>query len=486
MALNRCSAMPDDSARENRPLAVDLDGTLLKTDLLVESFLGLLKHNFLLIFFVPWWLLRGKAYLKERIAQRVDIDVEALPYQFEFLSFLVAEHAKGRKLILATASHRRYADAVARHLGIFERVIATEYPVNRSGREKLQYLVQRYGEKGFDYAGNARIDLNIWPHAQKAILVNPDWGVRAAAQRCADVANVFADPPGGLAVYLRALRLHQWVKNVLVFVPILAAHRIFSSADLWNTTLAFLAFCLTASGAYLLNDLLDLDADRKHPRKRNRPFASGDVPVIHGLLLAPLLLVVAAGISAALSPYFAGVLALYYGITLTYSLKLKGHAMLDVMVLAGLYTLRIIAGSLAVEAMPSFWLLGFSMFIFLSLALVKRYSELLTMSRAGRDKATGRGYQVGDLIVLMAAGLSSGYLAVMVLALYINSPQVQVLYSRPEALWLVCPLALYWISRIWMITHRGDMHDDPIVFTFRDLPSLLIGVICAGIGLVAA
>ncbi|MFM8333617.1 MAG: UbiA family prenyltransferase, partial [Candidatus Methylumidiphilus sp.] len=467
------------------PLAVDLDGTLIKTDILVESFILLVKRHFWKAFLIPLWLTRGKAYLKEQIALCVDIDAKHLPYHAEFLGFLVAEHEKGRKLVLATASHRRLAAPIATHLGIFDAVLATEYPDNLSGAKKRDRLIEQFGEKGFDYAGNGLPDLKIWPHSRKAILVSPNAGVEKKLRAMASPDRVFPKTANKAAASIRALRPHQWVKNTLIFVPLLAAHLLSDQAAILHTLLAFMAFCCAASSAYILNDLLDLSADREHPRKRNRPFASGQIQATSGFLMALVLFASAFGIASALPGYFLAISGIYYIITLAYSFKLKTYAMLDVLSLAGLYTLRIIAGAAAIPSMPSFWLLAFSMFMFLSLALVKRYSELLTMRHEGKEKTAGRGYQTGDLIVLMSAGLASGYLAVLVLAMYINSPQVQILYKLPEAIWIICPIMLYWISRIWMITHRGDMPDDPIVFTFRDKVSLIIGVVCAGVMLVA-
>lgn len=471
----------DEESTESFPLVVDLDGTLIKTDLLVESFLVLVKRHFGLIFLVPFWLVRGKAYLKEEIAKRVDLDPRYLPYHTEFLAYLTAEYESGRKLVLATASHTLLAQPVANHLNIFAEVLATRHSDNLSGSKKLEALLGRYGEKGFDYAGNAQVDLKIWPHARKSILVNPHRGVERKLRSFTQPDGLFISPTQKLGSLFRAIRPYQWVKNTLILVPMLAAHSMSDRSIVLHTLLAFMAFCCAASSAYLFNDLLDLSADREHPRKRNRPFASGQLSAIHGVIIASTLLWGAAVIATLLPQSFAIILALYYALTLAYSFKLKTYAMLDVLSLAGLYTLRIIAGAAAIPSMPSFWLLAFSMFIFLSLALVKRYSELLTIMREGKIKTTGRGYQIDDLIVLMSAGIASGYLAVLVLALYINSPQVQVLYSRPETLWILCPITLYWISRIWMITHRGNMHDDPIVFTFGDKASLFICLFCIGV-----
>jgi 4-hydroxybenzoate polyprenyltransferase len=467
------------------PLAVDLDGTLIKSDCFLESLLGLLKVNFLWLFVVPGWLARGKAYLKQQIAERVTLNPKLLPYQTDFLEFLKEERAKGRELVLATAAYRNHAESIADYLGIFDKVIATEYPENLSGERKLRRLLDLYGDKGFDYAGNARVDLRIWPWARAGIVVNPESGVLNPARKETQVLEVFRDSTGGLPAYIKAIRIHQWVKNVLIFVPLLSGHLVFDHTALINSLAAFVAFGLAASSAYVLNDLFDLEADRAHPRKRKRPFASGRLSIFHGLILAPALLLMAAAIATMLPTYFGWVLAVYYVTTLLYTFKLKRYATLDILALAGLYTLRIIAGAAAIGIMPSFWLLAFSMFVFLSLAQIKRSSELLTLQREGRIDVAGRGYIIDDLAVVMASGLASGYAAVLVLALYINSPQIQVLYKHAEFVWLLCPLMLYWINRMWMITHRGDMHDDPIVFAFRDRTGLLLGFLAAIVLLLA-
>lgn len=462
-------------------LVVDLDGTLIKTDLLVETSLALLKRDPSSLPLLAVWLARGKANLKEQIAKRAEIDAVSLPYNREFLDFLRAEHAAGRKIWLATASHRKLAEQVAAHLGIFDRVLATENGRNLSGRAKLDALVSQLGANGFDYAGNSLVDIRIWPQARRALVVNPERGVETAATRRFTVERVFPREKTRWSTYLRAIRLQQWVKNVLIFVPLLLAHRVHEMPLLFNGAIAFLAFGMTASSAYVLNDLLDLTADRHHPRKRHRPFASGDLAPSAGFWLVPSLLVGAGVLAMLLPAAFSLVLIVYFAGTLAYSFQLKHHVMLDVMTLAGLYTLRLIAGVVAASVAPTFWLLAFSVFIFLSLALVKRHSELRVMQREGKQEARGRGYQVGDLTILSAAGIASGYLAVLVLALYVNSPEVLRLYRTPEAIWLLCFLLLYWVSRMWMITHRGDMHDDPIVFALTDGPSLVIGVLAGAI-----
>lgn len=462
-------------------LIVDLDGTLIKTDLLFETALGLVKRSPLSLPLLAVWLVNGKANLKERIAERVEIDVATLPYNEEFLGFLRAEHAAGRIIWLATASHRKFADQIAAHLGIFDRVLATEKDRNLSGKAKLDALVSSLGPRGFDYAGNALVDLRIWPQARNAIIVHPEPGVEKAAAGRFTVEKVFHRQKVTWLTYLRAIRIQQWVKNLLVFIPLLLAHRAQELPLLFNCVIAFLAFGLAASSAYMVNDLLDLAADRRHPRKRHRPFASGDLPPSTALWLVPALLAGAGAFATLLPGAFTLVLLTYFAGTLAYSVRLKRHAMMDVMTLAGLYTLRVVAGLVAISTIWSFWLLAFSVFIFLSLALIKRYSELKIMQREGRQEAAGRGYQVDDLSILATAGIASGYMAALVLALYVNSPEVLRLYLTPEAIWLVCFLLLYWISRMWMMTHRGDVHDDPIVFALSDGPSYVIGAVAVAI-----
>jgi 4-hydroxybenzoate polyprenyltransferase len=329
------------------------------------------------------------------------------------------------------------------------------------------------------------VDLRIWPHARRALLVSPAPGVQSAFTDARKIDKVFEGGGGRVVDYVRAMRLHQWVKNILVFAVLIASHQASNLQLFLQCLTAFVAFGLVASSAYVLNDLLDLTADRRHPRKRARPIPAARISIIAALWMVALLLAGGVAIALLLPPLFLVCLAVYYTGTLAYSFKLKNFAILDVCTLAALYTLRIIAGAAAIDTQLSFWLLAFSMFMFLSLALVKRYSELTVVAHQGRGSATGRGYQVSDLTVLQALGVSSAMAAVLVLALYVNNPEITKLYSRPEAIWLLCPLFLYWIARIWMITHRGDMHDDPIVFTFGDATSLLIGILC-GIVLLAA
>lgn len=449
------------------PLCVDLDGTLIHSDLLLESTLTLLKRNPLYVFALPFWLLRGRAQLKHRVAQHASVDIATLPWDTRVIDLLTAERTR-RPVVLCTAADRSLAEAVAWHIGGFARVIASDGVRNLSGRNKAAELVAVYGERGFDYAGNSAKDIAIWAHAHRAYVVNASARVAARAHRVSRVADVLPRTPAGIRVWLKALRLHQWAKNVLIFAPLLAAHKLLQPIALGHAVVAFLIFGVCASSVYVLNDLLDLGADRAHPRKRKRPFAAGRLPLGAGIALAPVLTLTAFVAAAFLSPHFALVLLGYYVVTLAYSFKLKQIAMLDVLVLAALYTSRIIAGTVVIDLASSFWLLAFSMFLFLSLALLKRYTELVVQKNAGKTRARGRGYAIEDAQLLGSLGGASGYLSVLVLALYVDSTASAALYRHPQFLWLLCPLLLYWVSRVWLIAHRGAMHDDPVVFAATD------------------
>lgn len=464
------------------PLVVDLDGTLLRTDLLIETGMAFVRETPLRVFEPLHWLTRGKVALKERLAAKTDIDVALLPYEPAVLDFITAERKRGRRVVLATASHHTLAVRVAAHLGLFDDILASEGTTNLSAHAKRDALVDRFGEHGFDYVGNSRDDLPVWKVARRALVVNASPGIERAARAVGNVACVIRNADRSAAKdWTQALRLHQWIKNLLVFVPLLAAHQAGHLPSLFAAVAAFLCFGLCASSVYILNDLLDLRDDRQHPRKRYRPFAAGRLSLHAGLASFPILILLAFALALWLLPLaFAVGLATYYALTLAYSLTLKRRMVIDVMTLAGLYTLRIIVGALATGIPLSFWLLAFSMFLFLSLAMVKRYTELQQARKRGsHGKAKGRGYYPGDLEMIASLGAASGYMAVMVLALYINDTRTAQLYRHPEVIWIACPLLLTWISRTWMLAHRGAMHDDPVVFAVSDRASQVIVALCA-------
>ena len=446
------------------PLCVDLDGTLIRTDLLLESVLRLIGRNPLFFFMLPVWLLRGRATLKAEVAARVELNPAALPYDIPLLDWLRAERERGRDLWLCTAANERLAGQVASHLGVFAGFVASDQRRNLSGRSKAQRLIEAFGDGGFDYCGNERRDLAVWQHVHA---------------RVAPALDTFSPRASRWRALARAVRPHQWAKNVLILVPLLTSHRAGNLTALGTTLLALLAFSLCASAVYVLNDLLDLEADRKHPRKASRPFAAGEATIASGLVLIPLLLAAAAVLATLLPVAFRLSLAAYFALTLAYSLNLKRRVLLDAMALAGLYTLRIIAGAAATSIALSFWLLLFSVFLFLSLAFAKRYAELDELRRQHRLRAEGRGYQTDDLPILRSMGTASGYLCVLVLALYINSPDVGALYHRPKIIWLLCVVMLYWISRLWVVAQRGKLHDDPVIYALTDRVSLMTGVLAA-------
>jgi 4-hydroxybenzoate polyprenyltransferase len=459
------------------PLCVDLDGTLIQSDLLLETFFLLLKRSPMYLFLVPFWLARGKPVLKAEVAKRITLNPRALPYNRAFLLWLQRQREAGRGLWLCTASNYRLAHVVAEHLQIFQGVVASSDQVNLAGRTKAIELVERFGEHAFDYCGNHRVDLAIWRHSRGAVVVNGSERLMRRVGALCEIKAIFPGLRSRLRPALRALRPHQWAKNVLVFVPLATAHRVIDLPSLHSALLAFSAFSLCASSAYLLNDLLDLEADRQHPRKKRRPLAAGELSLFAGCALVPLLLLGAAFVAASLPPTFGAALAGYYLLTLAYSLRLKRIVLIDVIVLAGLYTVRIAAGANAIDVPLSFWLLLFSVFMFLSLALVKRYAELKALLQQGEPRSLGRGYRASDLALLESLGAASGYLCVLVLALYVNSPAVEALYRHPQVIWFLCVLVLYWVSRLWLTAHRGKMHDDPVLFALKDRVSLTIGVL---------
>jgi 4-hydroxybenzoate polyprenyltransferase len=476
---------PINSSPDPVPLFVDLDGTLIKTDLLIESAFFLLKKQPWILFVMFYWLALGKAHLKEEIAKRSVLDFGVLPLQKDFVEFLNNEALQGRALYLATASDRRLAEPVANRLGIFKQVLASDGHRNLKGTRKLEAILTCCNDSAFDYAGNARVDLAIWAKARRAIVVNPNAGVIAATQkRRYVVQQVFDDRPSILKTWIRALRIHQWAKNVLLGVPILTAHA-FSFSAIAEIAAAFTAFGLVASATYLLNDLLDLVADRHHPRKCKRPFAAGNIGLISGILGMIIVFCAGCGLAVQVSDHFLFTLLAYLGLTISYSFYFKRIVLIDVLLLASLYTIRIVAGAFAIDVPLSSWLLGFSMFIFLSLALVKRCTELMAMQRLSRETLRGRGYQVSDYPMLSAMGVAAGYLSILVLALFISSPESLGKYTYPIILWLLCPLMAYWVSRLWLKTSRGEMHDDPLVFSLKDQASWIVFISMMVVTLVA-
>lgn len=455
------------------PLCVDLDGTLLKTDLLLESLVQLLRHRPLDALRLPLWLARGRATLKRELAARVSIDPQLLPYRDELVDWLRAERAAGRRIVLVTASDRSLAEPVAETLGVFAEVMASDGELNLKGSAKAEVLVRRFGSGGYVYAGDAAADVPVWQRAGGAVVVSASQSLLRAAQQAAPVLRVFRPEGSGLRALVRALRCYQWVKNVLVLVPLLAAGRLLDTSAALPALAMLAAFSMAASGVYVLNDLMDLDADRQHARKRQRPFASGALPLWLGGL-GPLLLLVGLGAAAAISPAAAAVLLGYVLLSSAYSAALKRQPLVDIFTLSALYSLRIFAGGIAASVAVSVWLLTFSSFFFLALAFMKRCAELHTLAAVRAQRSARRGYDATDLQALLLMGVASSFVSSLVLALYVDSSTARATYAEPVALWGIVPLFLLWQCRVWLSTTRGYMHDDPIVYAARDWVSWLV------------
>ncbi|MDE1176523.1 MAG: UbiA family prenyltransferase [Edaphobacter sp.] len=487
-------------------LCVDLDGTLVKSDTLVDSTLALARQRPNLLMKIPGWLTQGKASLKKHITESVTLDVVHLPYNRELLQYLEQEKAKGRTIYLATAADGALAQRVADHLGLFAGVIASDGTNNLAGNNKLAAFRHRFGDN-FSYIGNASPDVPLLKVCREPMVANPTSGLLAGMRREKIVpVRVFTEKSSTLKAWFKAIRIHQWAKNVLIFLPLLLAHAT-ATAPIVAALLAFVSFGLCASATYIVNDLLDIEVDRIHPRKRRRPFAAGDLSALNGVGVIVLFLLVSFSIAISIpwvelrlgsatpgtnhfmgltTPYaFLGWLVVYAFTTLAYSLRLKRAVLVDVIVLSGLYTIRILAGSAATGAEVSTWLGSFSIFFFLSLAFVKRFAELENLRERGAASAKGRGYHIADIEQLRSFGSASGYVSVAVLTLYISNLDAAQLYSHTRRLWLLVPVLLLWISRLWLLASRGELDEDPVVYAITDKRSLLLGVLVAAIVLSA-
>jgi len=480
-------------------LCVDLDGTLVKSDTLHDSALAVARHRPAALLSIPGWLVQGKAALKRHLANTIQLDVTHLPYNRELLQYLEQQRATGRPIYLATAADADTANRIATHLGLFNGVLASDGRHNLAGKNKLTAFQSHFGDN-FSYIGNAAADLPLLQHCQEPMVANPTPALRAALRKSRIIpVRTFHERVSPLKAWLKAVRLHQWAKNFLIFLPLLLAHAL-APGLIAAAVVAFFSFGLCASATYIVNDLLDLEADRHHPRKRLRPFASGDLSALSGVLVVILLLAVSIALAllvphiiTALSPElfllnphrFLVWLGIYLVTTLAYSLRLKRAVLVDVIVLSGLYTVRIIAGSAATGVAVSTWLAGFSIFFFLSLAFVKRFAELENLRERGGVSIGGRGYHIADIEQLRSFGSASGYVSVAVLTLYISNLDAAQLYRHTNRLWLLVPVLLLWISRLWLQASRGQLNEDPVVYAITDRRSLLLGVLVLAIVLSA-
>lgn len=478
--LGRAEAA-ETAAADAVPLCVDLDGTLIKSDSLYDSFCALLRRQPSAALRLPGMLLRdGKAAVKAHLAALAPLDAAQLPYNQAVLAFLEQQHRQGRRLYLATGADVVLAERVAAHLGLFEGVLASDGATNMIGGKKLAGLRSRF--EAFDYVGNSTADLPLLRAARVAYVANPSRALQAAMP--AGSARRFVDRRPLLPTLLKAIRLHQWAKNVLLFVPLLLSHEI-TGARLLAGLAAFFCFSFVASANYLVNDLLDIESDRHHLRKRNRPFAAGDLSVTGGMALALLLVAASCALLPLLPAVFALWLLMYVAATTAYSLYLKRVVLIDVLVLSGLYALRMMAGGAATGTMISPWLTSLAVFLFLSLAMVKRFSELAGLREQGIESTHGRGYRVSDLEQIRTFGTASAYASVVVFSLYISRPDVEDLYHHAGRLWLIVPPMLYWLHRVWLLASRGELDEDPVIFAIRDKISLAIGLTIAALAIFA-
>lgn len=458
-------------------LCVDLDGTLIKSDLLWECIALLLKSKPFLLLLIPFWLLKGRANLKRQLALRVELKPASLPYRTELLDFLRTQSAAGRPLVLATASDQLLADSVAQHLGIFTRVCASDGQTNLKAAAKAKLLTELFRERGFEYAGDSRSDVAVWRASAGAYVVGENAIVRRAG-RVTAVREVFPSRYPTLRTWLHALRGHHWFKNALLCLPLALAHNLSLSAW-WKTAIGFILFGVCASGLYMLNDVLDLHSDRGHPWKRRRPFAAGEISIPEGLAISVLFLAGSLMGGFLLQPKFGVALCGYALLTVWYSISIKKIVLLDVFVLSSFYTARILAGALITATPLSQWFLVFSLFFFLSLAMAKRYSELVHANELIRSGKSGRGYIGNDRELILALGVGSSFSAIVIFSLYVHGQEVGLLYRNPAPLLLLCPVLLYWMSHIWLKAHRGDLNEDPVTFALRDPISYATGFAAA-------
>lgn len=465
------ASMPIEPAQ---PLVLDLDGTLLYGDLLFESAAVFIRQNPLHLFLLAWWLLHGIAALKAQLAARINPAVDVAPFNEQLMLFARAAHQAGRPVVLATASHRALADAVAKRFPFVTDVLASTDSLNLKGHRKADALAIRYPQ-GYLYAGDAIPDLAIWKRCQGAIYAGRRGSVERRLAAVAPITATYHRPHASLRTWIRTLRLHQWMKNSLVFIPLLLAGHVRDAAALATTLVGFVAMGLMASATYLINDILDVEDDRRHATKRDRAIAAGLISIPEATLAAGAILSASLGLIALCGLQAATTLLAYCGLTLAYSFRFKRVPLLDVVALATLFTLRLVLGTKTAEVPLSAWLGAFSMMLFGSLALAKRATELVRHGNLlATDKTVNsRGYVYADLPLITSLGAASTVGAAIIMILYlINEAFRANLYSHPELLWGVPLLVVLGLGRVWLLCGRGALHDDPVSFAIHDRTSL--------------
>jgi len=462
---------------DNIPLCVDLDDSFLKTDTLLESILITLKLKPFFLFLLPFWLIKGRAYLKSKISEIAMPNFNTLPINKEVENYIIQQKELNRKIILTTATNENIAKNIVSQTNLFDDFYASSDRHNLRALNKANFLTKQFGEYNFDYIGNSYDDLKVWKYSKNAIIINPSNKLLNKARKINNNITVINSEKATFYDFIKQIRVHQWLKNILIFFPFLLAHQV-NLQNFINSIFAFISFSFLASFVYITNDLFDLEADRQHPTKKNRPIASGRISISKAILSSFILLISGLIISLLLiNKYFLAILLAYLIITTMYTFSLKRIAIIDIITLSILYTLRLIAGGISTDVEVSQWLLGFSLFFFLSLATMKRYTELLVIKDLNKVNTSGRGYNIKDIPLIRTIGLASGYLSVLIFSLYLNSQKVISLYNHPKILWLITFSLLYWISRMWLISHRGEMNEDPIVYTAKDKVSYIIGLI---------
>ncbi len=456
-------------------LSVDLDGTLIKTDMLFETFWSAFANDLLIPIKALFALFKGKSFLKEILFNNSSVDIKSLPYNYEVIEYISLHRSNGGKVALVTASNQKLADAISKHLDCFDEVYGSSSCFNLRGFEKANFQEKIFGRGNFDYIGNSFADLQSWEISNKAITFNARKFVKRKCELCnKNTFHIICKKKSSFTKsFIKEIRPYQWVKNILVCVPLIAAQK-FDLTSFYLAFLAFIAFSSTASSIYILNDLLDIKADRNHPKKCKRPLAAGDLSFNLGLIFGFFLLLIGLIVGFIIGGMFPYVLIIYFSISVLYSFYLKRKALVDIFILSGLYTLRLGAGGVATDLNISFWLLAFSILIFLSLASIKRQSELIDLTNRGKISIENRDYKISDLNFIRTFSISSGLISALVLALYINSPKVMDLYTNPKLLWISCCLYLFWVIRVCFKTDRGEMVYDPIIFAFKDRTSNFI------------
>ncbi|VAW90845.1 hypothetical protein MNBD_GAMMA21-582 [hydrothermal vent metagenome] len=455
-------------------ICVDLDGTLVHTDTLYELCILALKQNLLLIFALPIWLFKGKAFFKAKLSSHAEIPTETLLYNDAVIEYLKNKKADGANIYLVTASHQNVANAVAKHLGFFADQFGSTEHNNIKGKNKADFLNARFGEFGYEYIGNDDSDLNVWESSSRAVVVSENEHLFEKAKKInKDVISLPSLNKSSLKSYFKLMRPHQWVKNVLILVPLVLSHSVTDVDKVLLSAIGFILFSLTASGIYVFNDLVDISNDRVHPIKSKRPIAAGEVSVLHGVVLGLLLWIISLSVAYFNFDFLFLILLGYIVLNFLYSFLLKRLVLVDVVVLAGFYIIRIITGAVIVKVALSFWLITFSLFMFFSLALAKRYSEIALYTRESTE-VKGRGYIREDEFITTILGVASGLVSVLVMALYIHDDRTRIMYSDSNWLWITIPALLYWVSRLWLLAHRKLLAEDPIRFAIRDKESYLI------------